>query len=147
MRTHIQPGERRRDHVGDEAVPERRRDNRVAFDPAKKEFKIIHPCSGTGDSFKYLGPIIDTKISMHDDIQRIVKKCRSKNRAIIKARGVYSAADLIHQFKTHVWCLLEGSVGAIFHAYNSDLHKLNHLQNSSARELIDYDSRECVHRI
>ena len=111
------------------------RDNRVAFDPAKEEFKIIHPFSGTGDSFKYLGPIIDTQIRMHDEIQRIVKKCRPKIRAIMRMRGVYNAANLIQQFKTHVWCLLEGSVGAIFHAYNSDLDKLDNLQNSFVRQL------------
>ena len=56
-----------------------------------------------------------------------MKKCRPKTRAIMRTRGVYSAASRIQQFKTHVW--------RDFHAYNSDLDKLDNLQNSFVREL------------
>ena len=45
--------------------------NRVSFDPAKEEFAILSPIDGFGKSFRLLGPIIDSKLLMHECIDII----------------------------------------------------------------------------
>ena len=66
---------------------------------------------------------------MKGEIERICAKCRPKSRAILRTRGFYCVADLIHQFKTHVWPIPEGSNGAIFHAYDSHISRLDTIQD------------------
>ena len=109
--------------------------NRVRFDPLKEEFKIIHNTRGVGDSFKYLGAIFDTKLKMDIEIDRIYGKSKAKIRAILRTKGFYSVADLIHQFKTHVWPFLEGTIGGIFHACDSQLIRLDNLQDHFLEKL------------
>jgi hypothetical protein len=42
---------------------------------------------------------------------------------------------MINQFKIHIWCILEGSTGAIYHASTSHLDNIDRLQNGFLREL------------
>ena len=72
---------------------------------------------------------------MHSYIDRIVSKARAKITAILRMRGFYDAAQLINQFKTHVWSLLEMDAGAIFHAASSLLDKLDDAQNRFLRTI------------
>ena len=103
------------------------RTNRVAFDPSKEHVVIIHPALGEGDPFKLLGLLVDCKLVMDSGIERILAQARPKIRAIIRTRPHYSVAELITQFKTHIWGITEIHNGGIFHASN---HLINRFDDS-----------------
>ena len=63
------------------------------------------------------------------------KKAAPKAQAILATRGFYSIRDLIGQFKSHVWCHLEFSSGAIYHAADSHLKDVDSVQDSFIRAL------------
>ena len=109
--------------------------NRVSFDAAKEHFLVLHPSEGSGPAFKLLGPLIDSDLRMHSCIDQILSKARAKITAILRMRGFYNEAQLINQFKTHVWSLLEMDAGAIFHAASSLLEKLDEAQNRFLRAI------------
>ena len=46
--------------------------NRVAFDPGKEHVVVIHPISGFGDPFKFLGCLFDCKLIMNNAIDKIL---------------------------------------------------------------------------
>ena len=109
--------------------------NRVSFDSGKEHFVIFHKRQNYGDDFKLLGTLVDTKLSMASECQRVRKKAAPKAQAILATRGFYSIRDLIGQFKSHVWCHLEFSSGAIYHAADSHLKDVDSVQDSFIRAL------------
>ena len=72
---------------------------------------------------------------MGNECLRIRRKASPKSHAILATRGFYNIHDLIAQFKTHVWCHLEFSIGAIFHAADSHLQEIDGVQQSFCRSL------------
>ena len=109
--------------------------NRVAFDGSKEEFAIISLHDSYGEVFKLLGLLVDPKLTMTAEVARIKGKARPKIKAILRTRRYYSLADMVAQFKTHVLCLLEGTIGGIFHAASSHLNELDGLQRHFVHEL------------
>ena len=93
--------------------------NRVVFDTSKEHFVILHRLHNSGDSFKLLGVLVDTKLVMCDEVRRIREKASPKAHAILATRQFYDVAALLRQFKAHVWCHLEPSIVAIYHASDS----------------------------
>ena len=108
---------------------------RVTFDPAKEHFCILHKLNCAGDTFRLLGVLVDPRLNMYDEIQRIRKKARPKIRAILNTRAYYDTLGLLQQYKAHVLCLLGQSALAIFHAAQSHLESLNRIQRSFVQEL------------
>ena len=104
--------------------------NRVAFDPGKEEFAVLDSCSGCGEPFRLLGPIIDNKLCMDMSVDKIYKRAKPKACRILRARRFYSIAALISQFKAHVWGIIEGFVPAIYHAAPSTLARIDGIQTS-----------------
>ena len=92
------------------------RKNRVSFDPAKEAFVILHPRHGVGATFKLLGLMVDTRLSMEEAVHAILQKARPKMRALLRTRGHYSVKDMFVQYKTHILGLLEANPGGIYHA-------------------------------
>ena len=92
--------------------------NRVAFDPSKEHVVVIHPTLGEGDPFKLLGLLVDYKLIMDAGIEKILSQARPKIRAILRTKHHYNVAELITQFKTHIWGIMEIYNGGIFHAPN-----------------------------
>ena len=111
------------------------RTNRVAFDPSKEHQVILHSIFGKGEPFKLLGCMIDCKLLMHEAIDKIISQMRPKMQAIIRTKLHYNAQDLLSQFKTHVWSIMETHNGGIFHASSSLLQKLDSLQNHFLKEI------------
>ena len=105
-------------------------ENRVQFDSGKEEMKILHTRRPHGDAFKFLGPMVDTKLVMDIEVQRIRKKTRPKMRAILRTAPFYSVVGLLGQYKAHVLPVLEGSIGAIHHASKTQLRKIDAVQDS-----------------
>ena len=111
------------------------RRNRVAFDAGKEHLVIIHPLLGEGDDFKLLGCLFDCKLIMRQAIEKILSQARPKISAILRTRQHYSEADLIGQFKTHVWGIIEQNSGAIFHVARYLLDKIDACQSSFLKQI------------
>ena len=111
------------------------RQNRVQFDPSKESFKILHPSRGQGDDFKLLGTLIDCRMTMQPCIDQTLSKIRPKIRAMLRLRHLYSNTSLINQFKTHIWCHIEYSSGAILLAPASQLQRLDKVQRWFLHEM------------
>ena len=79
--------------------------------------------------------MIDVDLRMHSAIDQILGKIRPKITAILRTRGYYSTAELVLQFKTHIWGLMEMSIGGFFHAAPTLLMKLDSAQDHFLREL------------
>jgi hypothetical protein len=109
--------------------------NRVSFDPSKEHLVVLHPTAYHGAAFKLLGCMIDTDLAMESAIDQLIAKIRPKITAILRTRAYFSIADLIIQFKTHIWGLMEANMGGIFHATCTRLAKIDREQDRFLREL------------
>ena len=109
--------------------------SRVAFDADKEHFIILHKLDPNGHTFKHLGTLIDPKLVMEEEVQRIKKKVRPKIKAILATRNLYDTKGMTQQYKTHILCLLEQSSGAIYHASEVPLHSIDPLQAQFVREV------------
>ena len=109
--------------------------HRVTFDAAKEHFCILHRADCFGEAFKLLGTLVDPKLIMEDEVNRIRRKCRPKIKAILATRYVYSVKDLVRQFKAHVWCILEASNIPIYHTSLSHLESIDVLQTHFLRDI------------
>ena len=111
------------------------RANRVSFDATDEHVVVLHPGNSFGESFKLLGCMVDVDLRMHSAVEQVLSRIRLKITAILRTRGYYSVADLILQFKTHIWALIEANMGGYFHAAPSLLAKIDQAQNRFLREL------------
>ena len=109
--------------------------NRVPLDPAKEHLVVLHPSQYHGAVFKLLGCMVDTDLRMQTAVDQLMTKINPKITVILRTRGYYSVPQLIVQFKTHIWGLMEAHMGGIFHATNSLLAKIDRAQNRFLREL------------
>jgi hypothetical protein len=111
------------------------RNHRVVFDASKEHLQIIHPIYGEGDDFKLLGCIVDVKLVMLNAIQDLLAQARPKVKAILRTRSHYDVANLIVQYKAHIWGIFESRNGAIYHAATSHLNRIDSLQRGFLQEL------------
>ena len=107
----------------------------MGFDAGKEHIVILHPSCGFGPAFKLLGCMFDNDLRMISCIDQLLSKIRPKVRAILRTRGFYSTPELIQQFNTHIWGLMEMFIGGLFHAVSSLLQKIDHVQNRILEEL------------
>ena len=73
--------------------------------------RLLHPSESPGGAFKRLGCVVELDLRMHSAVEQELSKIRPKVTAILRTRGYYSAAELILQFKTHIWGLIEVNMG------------------------------------
>ena len=111
------------------------RTNRVSFDASKEHMVVMHPVLAYGDPLKLLGLLMDTKLVMRMAVDAILSKIRPRIKALLRTRAHYSNASLIEQFKTHIWGLMEGHSGGIFHASSSILEQIDNCQKHFLQEL------------
>ena len=109
--------------------------NRVSFDPGKEHLVVIHPAEHHGESFKLLGLMIDLNLRMHTAIDQLLAKIRPRSTAILRTRGYYSVPDLINQYKTQIWGLVEAHCGGYFHAATTLLEKIEGVQQNFLKQL------------
>ena len=83
------------------------------FDASKEHIAILHPVHGHGNDFKLLGSMIDVKLTMHTAVTSIMKKAAPKKKALLRTRGLYTAADMLRQYKTHLWSYIEYPTGVV----------------------------------
>ena len=102
--------------------------NRVIFDVSKEHKAVIHPQLGEGDDFKLLGCIIDNSISMKNQIESTLKKCRPRIMAMTRTRMQYNVESMIDQYKSQIWDFLEFANGSVCHAIQSELDRFASMQ-------------------
>ena len=107
----------------------------MVFDASKEHLQIIHPIYGEGDDFKLLGCIVDVKLVMLNAIQDLLAQARPKVKAILRTRSHHDVADLIVQYKAHIWGIFESRNGAIYHAATTQLNRIDSLQRGFLQEL------------
>ena len=113
--------------------------NRVEFDADKEHVLIMHLRHGEGELVKLLGCTIDAKLTMSPAVDQLVARVRPKVKALLRTRGMYSHADMMMQYKTHIWGLIEYHNGAIFHACETVLAKLDRVQTSFLEQIHSND--------
>ena len=79
--------------------------------------------------------MVDTDLRMQTEGDQLMTKINSKITVILRARAYYSVPQLIGQFKTHIWGLMEANVDGIFHASSFLLARIDQAQNRFLREL------------
>ena len=102
--------------------------NQVQFDPGKEHFVVLSRVCPCGHAFKLLGALIDPKLIMDAEVERVLKKASPKIKTILRTRKYYGVHGLVEQYKTHVLCIIEGTNGSYFHAATTHLNKLDMLQ-------------------
>ena len=102
--------------------------NRVSFDASKEHLVVLHPSDHHGEPFKLLGLMIDLDLRMHTAVDQLLSKIRPKCNAILRTQAYYNTAELIQQYKTHIWGLVELHCGGYFHAATSLLDKIANVQ-------------------
>ena len=109
--------------------------NRVEFDAQKEHIVVLHPMHGEGEDFRLLGCLLDVKLSMHSLINQTIAACRPKAKALLRTRAFYDIPDMLNQFKTHVWGLIEYKNGAFLHASATAIQKIDQVQRNFVKEL------------
>ena len=79
--------------------------------------------------------MIDLDLPMHSAIDQLLAKIRPKTKAILRTRAYYQPAELLNQYKTHVWSLVEFHCGGYFHASDTLLKKIAHNQKQFLHEI------------
>ena len=111
------------------------RKNQVCFDPAKEDFKIVHPRHALGDPFKWLGTLVDCGLTMQPLVESILTKCRPKIRALLRLKDLYTVASLLNLYKTHIWSRCEFHSGALILALPKQLQRIDKMQRWFLHEL------------
>ena len=88
-----------------------------------------------GDPFKLLGLLVDCKLTMLPAVEKILSQIRPKVRAILRSKRYYEVKELIAQFKTHIWGVMECHSGGLFHVSDTALQKLDQVHYHFLREL------------
>ena len=96
---------------------------------------MIYPRENHGDPFKLLGCTIDVDFRMHTCIDQLLARSRPESAAILRTRAYYSRSELIGQYKTHIWSLVEMHCGAYFHAATTLLDQVGQVQRSFLHSL------------
>ena len=109
--------------------------NRAVFDADKEHIIVLHPLQGEGEPFKLLGCLVDCKLIMQNAVDKMLTQIRPKVKAILRTRAFYAEKDLIAQFKTHIWGLMECHNGGIFHASTTVLEKLDAVHYKFLRDI------------
>ncbi len=72
---------------------------------------------------------------MTQTIDKTLSQMRPKRQAILRTKLHYCVKELINQFKTHVWGIVETHCGAIFHACDYLLGNLDSAQRHFLNEV------------
>ena len=109
--------------------------NRVTFDPGKESIRIIHPECGDDEEFVLLGTLFDCQLTMDPCLQGLLNTCRPKIRALLKLRHIHSVANMLNQYKSHIWSKTEYHNGALIIAGEIPLRKLDKMQRGFLYQL------------
>ena len=109
--------------------------NRVNLDEQKEQIIVLQSSESHDETFKLLGCLVDVDLRMQSAVEQILSKIRPKITPFQRIRLYYEIPDLIYQFKTQIWGLIETNMAGYFHVTISLLAKIDDAQNSFLRVL------------
>jgi len=102
--------------------------NQVQFDAGKESFHILHRRRPKGESFKIMGILWDTKLTMLAECQEVAARAGWKLKTLLRTRRFYTTSELVILYKSHVLPVLEFPTPAVFHAASSVFELLDKVQ-------------------
>lgn len=109
--------------------------NAVTFDPGKESMHVLGRWDPSGDDFKILGILFDTRLRMEPCVLSTCTDASWKIGVILRTRRFHSTADLILLYKSQVLSYVEYRTPGIYHACSTLLDKLDRQQRRFLREL------------
>ena len=109
--------------------------NQVAFDASKESKHVLHRRKPDGDSFRILGILWDTKLTMLAECQEVAVRAGWKLKTLLRTKRFFSLKDMVRLYKSHVLPILEFPTAAVFHAATSVLELLDKVQRRFLREV------------
>ena len=82
-----------------------------------------------------LGTWFDTGLKMHTAVRKLKETCAPKLKALLRARGFFTTAELVLQFKSHILGVVECRTSGLYHAATSVLQPVDSLYDSFVREV------------
>ena len=119
--------------------------NRVTFDHSKEYLVIIHPIQGEGMDFRLFGSLLDVKFTMAPAVQDILDRARPKVKSLLRTRGLYNHAQMLDQYKTHIWNLIEYHNGVLQHACATQLQRIDSMQRGFLQEMHLTEASAFIH--
>ena len=108
--------------------------NIVTFDSGKEHLMIIRSVQGEGMDFRLLGFLTDVKLSMSPAVQNILDRARPKAKSLLRTRRMYHHTQMLDQYKTHVWNLVEYHSSVLQHICASQLQRIDSMQRGYAHK-------------
>ena len=109
--------------------------NQVLFDAGKESKHVLHRRQPAGDSFRILGVLWDTKLTMAQACQEVAQRAGWKLRTLLRTKRYYDTSELVKLFKCHVLPVLEFPTPAVYHAATTLLDSLDRVQRRFLREV------------
>ena len=106
---------------------------------------IIHPVQDEGMDFRQQDSLIDVGLSMSPAVQDILDRTRPKVKSLLRTRGMYNHTQMLDQYKTHVWNLIEYHNGVLQHACASQLQRIDSMQRGYVQELHLTEASAFIH--
>ena len=83
-------------------------------------------------------------LRMNTCYEQLLGKIRPKSVAILRTRAYYDVPELLNQYKTHIWGLVEIYSCAYFHAASTLLQKITQVQQSFLHKLELSEDDACL---
>ena len=109
--------------------------NQVLFDAGKESKHVLHRRQPAGDSFRMLGVLWDTKLTMAQACQEVAQRAGWKLGTLLRTKRYYNTSDLVKLFKCPVLQVLELPTPAVYHAATTLLDSLDRVQRRFLREV------------
>ena len=107
-------------------------EHQVVFDHSKEFFMILSSTSADsyGDSFKNLGVLMDSQLSMKSYISKVVNTCRWQLSIFRRCLSFFDCSTLVRLYKAYVWPIIEYGIPAYFHCCHTTLVDIDNIQNT-----------------
>lgn len=106
--------------------------NQITFEKSKETFSILSHRSTFhhGNLVKLLGINFEHNLSMDKCIGEKIRRAKWRIKTILRARSFCHTKDLIRMYKAFVLPIIEYATPVIYHALDSQLQKLDKVQNA-----------------
>ena len=109
--------------------------NRVLFDAGKESFHGIHRGKHFGDSFKILGVLFDTQLTMDEAAREVAREAGWRLKTLLRCRRFYSTPQIVKLYKAQILSFIESGTPALHHASMSVLDAIDRVQRRFLREI------------
>ena len=109
--------------------------NRVAFDPSKESFHMLHRSRGSGENFKILGVSFDKALVMHDACRELAVAAGWRLKSLLRCRKYHTKAEMFRLYKAQILSFIESRTAGIHFAAASNLSCIDRIQRRFLSEM------------